>query len=177
MNNVSSMVMPYHLITMTPYHVCSLGGIYFQPSTQPLTGTWPVANLAFFIPFRLPTVVVVTLMFAYNGAAVNGNLDLGIYDASGNRLISSGGVAQAGINQIQTLDIPDTKIGPGIFYMAIVLDNIVGTIFRQTPSTIYLRMMGIVQMANAYPLPLTAVFATMAQIHIPDFGFTIRGFV
>lgn len=175
MKNVSVVILPYHLITISTFHPTSMGG-YSYSIGAPVSIAWSAANRAVYIPFRLPTVITATIMFLFNGAAVNGNLDIGIYDEGGTRLISSGAVAQAGISQIQSVDITDTRFGPGLFYMALALDNNVGTVYQSGPGTVRLRAAGCVMEEGAFPLPAVAAFISYAT-SLPLFGFTTRGFV
>jgi hypothetical protein len=57
-------------------------------------------------------------MLVLNGATASGNMDVGIYDYAGTRLVSSGSTAQSGTSAFQDFDITDTLLGPGIFYLA-----------------------------------------------------------
>ncbi len=131
--------------------------------------TWPTANKAVFIPFRLAQPVLVTKLFTWNGAAVSGNLDIGIYDASGTKLVSSGSTAQSGTNALQVIDVTDTWIGPGQFYFALVLDNATGTIVRNNlGGAIFSQMNGLAEMTSAFPLPATATLAatSVSLLHV-----------
>ena len=102
-----------------------------------------------------------------------GNVDVGIYNAGFHLIVSSGAVAQAGVNVIQVLDIADTWIGPGLFYMAVSLSNNGGRLFMANVS-IYARRQGAVQMAAANPLPAVFVPAVPAFTYTPVFGLSSR---
>lgn len=132
------------------------------------SAVWPTASTAYFFPQMVTTTTVVRQMLHENGTAVSGNVDVGIYDELGTRLVSRGGVAQAGISSIQVHDITDTVLGPGTYYLALVLDNTTGTIMRGVPHLGVLRTCGVQQMATAYPLPTTATFATLTTGTIPS---------
>jgi len=171
------LVLPDGLVTISPYHQCSVGATIGSMG-GPYSSTWASASRAIFVPFRIPRSILVLNMWTYNGAAVGNNLDIGIYSKDGTRLVSSGSTAQAGINVIQTLDITDTLIGPGLFYMALSFDGTVSTVFRSLPGNIvFPRILGMVSMNNAFPLPASAVFATLASSTIPVFGLTVRSIV
>ena len=133
---------------------------------------WPANNLALFVPFRVIMPMRIGMMYAINGASVAGNIDLGIYNAQGVKLASNGGLAQAGTSRTQTLNMAAAyRVGPGqYYYMAIALSSTGGFNMRYTPGSIVCQVYGMAQMANAYPLPNNAVFASIADNYFPGFG-------
>lgn len=141
------------------------------------SGAYPSANVAIYVPFVATCRFTARRLFLYNGATASGNLDLGIYDASADnaprrRLVSSGSTAQSGTNVLQLVDNTDLDIGPGLFFLAIVLDNTTGALFCRVPTAEFLRAFGVFQEASAFPLPATATPATMAQAYMPYFGLS-----
>lgn len=129
-----------------------------------LTGmAWPSANLAIFIPIRLALPVVVYKLVIGAGTTAAGNFDVGIYDASGNRLVSSGATAK-GAATAHVLNITDTLIGPGLYYLAMAADG-TNNYMMLVPSGTSpvpvqkMRLSGIMGMATAYVLPAVATFA------------------
>ena len=159
--------------TITPWHPESIGA---REGMNPTSAVWPSANRAIFIPFRLWHPITARLLFVHNGAAVNGNLDVGLYDPDGNRLVSSGSTAQAGINVIQTLNIADTQLGPGWFYMAMAMDNIVGAVLRRAPSISIGKLLGLAMQDAAFPLPNPAAIIALntAAAYYPFIGLCTR---
>ena len=91
--------------------------------TSAASATYVAANRAHYIPFVVSEPITVVQLFAYNGATASGNIDMGIYDAKGTKLVSIGSTAQAGTNALQTFDITDTVLGSGRFYLAVAMDN------------------------------------------------------
>lgn len=136
------------------------------------TGAWPVANLAIFIPLPIAAPFVATQMWVCNGGTVSGNIDVGIYTAEGALVVSKGSTAHAGTTQDQTFDITDTLLNPGLYYLAVALDNNVGIIWHTVHPANNARMMGVLQMGSAFALPATATFAAMAQVYIPEIFVT-----
>lgn len=132
---------------------------------------WPSANLAIFVPFRLRAPVVVCKLVTGAGATAAGNFDVGIFDAQGNKIVSSGATAKgASVEQIS--DITDTQIGPGVYYLAMAADgtNNYEMVVPTGTSPVPLqktRLYGVVQMATAYTLPATATFAAATNAPIP----------
>ena len=137
--------------------------------------TYPVANLAIFMPFRIGIPITVKQLFSYNGLVAAGNIDMGIYDRNGVRLVSAGSTAQAGTSDLQAFNITDTQIGPGLFYIAIAKDDIVGTLIRITTGASWnWQVLGLAQQASAFPLPATATFAAYGQLLCPFIGLSTR---
>lgn len=138
-----------------------------------ISGTYPTANLALYIPFRLQEPISITKLFSVNGAVVSGNIDVGIYSVDGTRLVSSGSTAQAGTDVCQAFDIADTLLVPGDFYLAVAMNNATGTLFRGAPAAPgaqLLRLAGVFRQTSAFPLPATASFATPTVSYTPAIG-------
>jgi len=170
-----NLVIPDGLVTIDPNSMCSLG--YASYTGAAVSVAWQSANRAIYIPFRISRSILVLNMYTFNGAVVNGNLDIGIYDKHGTRIVSSGSTAQAGVSSIQTLNITDTVIGPGLFYMALALSTNGTILFQNTGATgMFMKAMGLAQQANAFPLPANATFATYTD-YLWHFGLTARSIV
>ena len=136
--------------------VVSSGGAYNN------SATWSSVNQALFTPVTLTVPVTVYQLACFNGTAVSGNIDLGIYDSVGTRLVSSGSTAQAGTTAAQVIDITDTNLVPGVYYLAQAMDNTTGTIHGSVIGNLMLAACGVVQMASAFPLPSTATYAGLS---------------
>lgn len=132
------------------------------------TSAWPTANLALFVPFTISSPITVVQMGVSNGGTVSGNLDVGIYDITGALLVSKGTTAQAGASAVQLLDITNTTLNPGTYFMAMAADNITGTYNSTTTGDQRLwQVCGMQQMATAFVLPATATFANPGQAYVP----------
>jgi hypothetical protein len=139
------------------------------------SAVYPVANTAYFVPFATAEPLTVVKLFAQNGATVSGNIDVGIYAVDGTRLVSSGSTGQTPTATVQIFDIADTLIGPGqVFYLAIAMDNTTGTLFRISIGVNTGSILGMAEMASAFPLPATATLATLVNGYLPTFGLTGR---
>ena len=165
-------------VTLTPWHELSLGWlITHEESTSPVSGNYPAANRAFYIPFRLDAADTFVKLFVANGATASGNIDVGVYSESGTRLLSTGSTAQSGTNTLQLFDITDTAFGPGYFYMAIAMDNTTGTVMQSQPGGAAransIATWGVKQEASAFPLPATATFANGNALFMPLFGLSL----
>ena len=76
---------------------------------------WPSANGALLFPFTLTKQIIVLEVFVYNGATISGSFDVGVYSADGNKVFSSGAVAQSTASVIQS-----ASVSTNIFHTCIV---------------------------------------------------------
>jgi hypothetical protein len=134
-------------------------------------------NLAWYVPFEIHDVPwVAKRMFVYNGATGTGNIDLGIYDSQGNRLVSFGSVAKVASAAIQYVDITDTTLQPGLYFMAFASNSATDTFAQRQPSLQQLRALNVRQQTSAFALPNPAVFAVPTIAILPEFGVSSRTF-
>lgn len=136
---------------------------------------WPSANLAVFVPWLLAVPWTARQMFWFNGSAVAGNLDIGIYDSTGTRKVSKGTTAQATTNTMQIADITDTLLTPGLYYLSMSSDTSgvtqkVGSVTLAQAA--FGSVCGIFQAATAFVLPSSVTFASYAQTVVPLIGVT-----
>ncbi len=172
------------LVTINPYSLESLGSGLAVWGAGSMNGAasavYPTANLAIFIPFAITNPITIVNLFAYNGTVASGNIDIGIYDVAGTKIVSTGSTAQAGTSALQVIAPTSTQLGAGVYYMAIAMDNTTGTLLRsniagQTVSL--LKTVGMAQMATAFPLPAAATFETVSNAYIPLIGLSTRSVV
>jgi hypothetical protein len=117
---------------------------------------YPTADLAIYTPVLVMVRVVVLKLFVAVASA-SGNLDVGLYDAAGIRLVSSGTTAAA---VPFTPDVTDTTIGPGLYYLAVVADNTTVTITRDSDAAPVCAATGLLteQLGAGGTLPATATW-------------------
>jgi hypothetical protein len=120
---------------------------------------WPSASMAIYVPIRVKQRVIVVSLAISNGATVTGNLDLGLYSATGVRLVSTGSTAQSGVNTEQVISVTGTSIGPGLYYLAAAMDGTTGTVRAFSPASPVATSAGLLTEASAFSLPDTATFA------------------
>ena len=85
--------------------------------------TWDTANRAIYVPIVVPHPVVVRKLWFGNNVTATGNYDLGLYDASGNKILSRGSTVKPASSTEAVWDCTDTVIGGGIYYMALNSDT------------------------------------------------------
>lgn len=143
---------------------------------NPTSRAWGGANTAVFIPFQVQQTCVAYKMWYASGTPIDaaGHLDLGIYDEALNRLVSTGSTAQGAVTAMHTVDIADTTLVPGRYYMAMSCDSVTGQYRQWSGSLRALGQYDIWKMDTAFPLPATATFALMTFGAFPDIGITFR---
>lgn len=148
----------------------SVGDMALTRSSPFTTATaWTTANDAIYIPFLVQAPCTAYQMAIENGATVAGNVDLGIYDVNQVRLVSIGSTAMAGVSTIQTFNITDTVLGPGVYFMAFASDSTTATFVGMPAGTAqWLRSYGVQQQATAFALPATATMATPTRTVVPS---------
>jgi hypothetical protein len=113
------------------------------------------------------------------GSAAGGNFDVGIYDAYGNKIVTSGATARTANSEV-VLDITDTVLDAGKYYFAMAADG-TNNYSMITPSGISpvplqkSRLYGMLQMATAYTLPDPVTFAAATSSPIPMIAAYLRG--
>ena len=138
-------------------------------------GVWPAANRAIFLPFMVESAVTAYMM-AIEVTVQSGNCDIGIYDVLGaTRLVSTGSTAVGAVG-IQTFDITDTLLLPGVYYAALNVDNITAAVARSTSvSALWLQSVGVQQQAvGAVTLPNPATLANPASAYLPNIAVGLK---
>jgi hypothetical protein len=141
------------------------------------SGAWPTANLAILVPCPIASPFLVTQIYVFNGTAVSGNIDVGIYTAEGALVVAAGSTAQTGTSSIQAFNVTDTLLAPGLYYLACALDNNTGIVSHNVPPATQCRMMGVRQATSAFALPSTVTFAAAANAYVPCIYLTAAGVI
>jgi hypothetical protein len=142
----------------------------FQGHAQ---NTWPAANRALLIPFRVSAPWVVRRVFWYNGNDPTGNADMGIYTLDGRRLCSIGSTART-TNAMQGVNLgTPVVVGPGWFFFALCCGS-TGTFFSNGVSgQLPLDSLGFAQVDNGaitLPATLTPARWATATFLVPQMG-------
>jgi hypothetical protein len=133
---------------------------------------WFAANCPAAYPFVVNEPKVIYQLGWMNGSAAGGNWDVGVYDTSWNRLISAGSTGGASNSTYQFVNVTDTPIKPGRYYLVGVHDvttaNHVNASVAQGLSI--QNMTGAQDSATAalpLPDPLTNMVATATNTVVP----------
>jgi hypothetical protein len=78
---------------------------------------WTTADLVHYAPIRVKRhVIAVKLWFGSEATGTN-NIDIGIFNRAGTKIISTGLVAKPASNTCSVQDITDTPLAPDLYYM------------------------------------------------------------
>jgi hypothetical protein len=147
---------------------------YAEPAGQ---AAWPSANLAIYVPLRIPSRIVVRKLWVAVGNTATGNIDMALYDASGVAVVEA--TAAAHTSQMeQVFDVTDTTVGPGLYYIGVASDSGTDNFNRYTPAAPVAAAWGVLTQTSAYPLPSTATFALDQTLaYVPVAGLLIEATV
>lgn len=148
-----------------------------------LNNVFPAANRSIHVPFGIAEPIIVANLWWHNGSVLSGNVDIGIYDTAGTLIVHQGSTAMSGTNRLQAVDITDTPLMPGRYYMALVSDTSSaaqqfggwGMIAAQSAAT--LQGLGIQQAVSNFPLATGVSISSNTGRVLPMFGLTARTFV
>lgn len=147
---------------------------------QYTSAVYQTANNAKYSRVFNPRAFRMTHAYVQNGTVVSGNFDIGVYDARGVKIASTGSTAQAGTSTIQWVAL-DALIPAGWVTLAFVLDNTTGTtMVPSTPVTHFPTRMydalGFASEGTAHPLPATLTPVTLGAttVNLPIWGVVKR---
>lgn len=88
------------------------------------SAAWLSANDPLALPFRLSQPATVTQLGWVNGSAAGDNADIGIYTPAWARLVSAGSTACSGNSAWQWVDVADTTLPAGKYYLVYVRSSV-----------------------------------------------------
>ncbi len=131
---------------------------FVSASFSAIGGPWPSANKPIAVPFRVFKGMTVYQLGWRNGSGtMTDSFDIGIYDSSFNRKVSGGGTARSGVSSVQWVDVTDTYLTPGKYFLAGANNGITASNLVYASSSLAVTLlagMGFQDSAtNSYPLP------------------------
>ena len=130
--------------------------------------TWPAANMAKFTACVITHPVNITAIMFINGGAASGNIDVGIYDLAGTKIVSSGSTVMAGTGGGWTVtSVSSTLLVPGMYYLALAIDNTTASVTMRGWNQVASDFLLYRQMASAFALPATATYASNSNSKTP----------
>jgi hypothetical protein len=148
-------------------------------NVNPAGTNYPAANVTILVPFGIAEPILVLKLWLENGAAVAGNIDLGIFGPDGTLIVGKGSTGQSGTSVIQELDITDTRLDPGRYYLGITSDtsDVTQKVLTYTAAVSgQWSVCGVLQAAQGPPL-VSVTLATCAQLSVPWMGLSARSLV
>lgn len=152
-----------------PVRISSVGryadlGMYGTAGGIINTATLVAANRGIFLPIYFDHLVLVNKLWWFNGSNVTGNADVGVYNDAFNLAVSTGATARVNTNRIQEVDVADTFLVPGRYYLALS-SSATGNFCALTGGTVIKqRMCGALQQDTVHPLPSTAAPVAIADV-------------
>ena len=162
-------------------HVCTMGRYNSIPWEAASLGTgatssvaWPTNNLAVYVPISIPAPFTVARFMIANASNLTGTVDIGIYNAAGVLLLSTGNSARASASAVQYLDVTNTVFQPGHYYLGLVASSTTGTYLGATfSSSTRAALSGPLQEALGSATLVNPMTPTAyAQTSIFQYGFT-----
>lgn len=178
---MSNIFQPQFIYQPVPFHVCSVGryssvswGLMALGDGDVLTPGWAVNDLAIYVPVSIPVPFTIARFLIANGSNITGNVDVGIYNAAGTRLLSTGSTVRANASAVQYIGVTDQVFQAGTYYLALVGSSTTGTYLQPSVSSAArARMLGVLEeQLGATTLPATMTPVAFTQTLIPQFGFT-----
>lgn len=165
---------PLHIHSLGRYSLAAASMGAFDTTQAVASTAWPANNRAIYVPIRTDVTTTYARGVVINGTNATGNADVGIYDAAGTRLTSSGSTARTGTTTLDFYPVTDLVLPPGFYYLGIVLSSTTGTVQGIVPTTVPLtRATGCLQEAlGATTLPSSMTGVSMASAFIPCFGYS-----
>lgn len=158
------------LVTISPWSPQSLGvPLVMCGQGAPSSQNYVTALLSVFIPFWVPVPITIFKMGWGNGAAVAGNIDVGIYKPDGTKMVSSGSTAQSGTGTLQVVDVTDTFLMRGLYYLAMSSDTSGATqkVIAALPAAGIPQSLGLLQQVSSFPLTGPMTFARYTAAFVP----------
>lgn len=114
---------------------------------------WPASGLGYYCPVSLEVPATIYKMSVINGATINGTMGVGIYDESFNRLTSVAAASHSGASVIQTFDIADITVMPGIYYLMLCMASTTATVQGCAMTTLAGRTCGLLEQTSITDTP------------------------
>lgn len=137
---------------------------------------WPAANLIIYVPIVVKQMVLVKKIWFGAGGTGTGNIDLGIYNRAGTRLVSSGTIAHGTGNNEKVVDITDLPLKPDLYYMALQGSNNTDTMYRENLAGPAPAAGGVRdEAAGGFGLPATATWVVDSALgYVPEMGIFVE---
>jgi hypothetical protein len=136
---------------------------------DPSAASATTANNAFYNAVVVPEFVVLTGIRIVVGTA-SGNVDVGVYDAN-RKLLAHSGSTTCPASGANTINVAATYLMPGLYYLAIAVDNGTVTMTRSGASAIA----GNYSTTTSFPLPSTFTVGVATARNFTTLGIVAGG--
>jgi hypothetical protein len=149
-------------------------------SANDSSGAWAAANDPFATPFLVTEAALVTSLGVCNGSAAGDSVDIGVYDRSWNRIVSTGSQTPSTASGFDFFDVTDTALAPGMYYCVVARSAITANrqlFFGHTADARLCRFAGCYDSTtDAFPLPnpLTNMVPAATFTRVPFWAVVFR---
>lgn len=164
------------VLVLSPLSLVSVGleSLSMGNSGATSSSAWPSGNRALFVPFAIERPWTARKTVHWNASTTDGNMDIGIYTRDGRRIVSTGSFVASGANAAQVNAIAETTLAPGSYYMAMATNGTRSKGVISGISVAEARMLGVMEMDTAMPLPATATLSPVSTAIVPIICFDSR---
>jgi hypothetical protein len=148
-------------------------GALNQGSVGPVgAAAWPTQFMIIYVPLPIRQTLIARKLWLAAGATGTGNVDIGIYNRAGTRLVNSGSTAKIAASNEQVFDTTDVRLKPDLYYLALQSDSTTDTFNRNTPIAPNAAAMGVrTQTPGSLGLPSTATWViNQTLLYVPILG-------
>lgn len=144
------------------------------------SGPWLSANKPVATPFIVREADTITHLAVRNGSAAGESVDLGVYDLSWAKIVTTGSQTPVTASGWDVFDVTDTPIAPGRYYQVTVRDNVTANrqaFVSHTASALMCSAFGMQESAtNQFPLgtTLTDMAPTTVATRFPMWSVLFR---
>lgn len=164
-----------------PLHIINVGRYSDMRSIMRIGSSWSfasqawgTANLARYTPLSIPVRFTVA-RFMLPNQNTTGNVDVGLYDNSGKRLLSTGTIARANAGAVQYAGVTDQSFPPGNYYLGMVCSSATANAMASSSnSLVNSRIAGLLEEALGSTVLPTTMTPTVNTLSATFFvwGFT-----
>ena len=141
-------------------------------SATPAAVTWPLANLAIFVPIYFNEAGTIYEVGCGTGATAGGSFDIGLYDMAGAKIATTGTQARTA-SAWNPVNWTDLVIAAGWYYAAMAANG-VDTYSGVSPAAGLAEAVGVCEMQAAFVLPGTATLVRTTRAFAPNITFAMR---
>lgn len=151
-------------------------GPELRPAYAGFTSAAWTQNRVIAIPLVVQRPYQVKQFFWYNGATVNGNTDVAIYNEGAMAKVGNGtgSTANSGTSVIQVVDVADFVLAANTrYWLALSSDSATQTYQRMNPSAVLMDWISIREQLSGWSsgLPASLTLAVPTVAYLPFFGF------
>lgn len=155
---------------------CSVGYDLAAMNSGSIGNISLTANRALLVPIYVPSDMLVRKFMYITNTTPSGTIDMGLYDDAFTRIVSKGSTAIGGASALVEMDVTDTPIDRGMYYLALSASaSGTSVLVGGTTGTVSLtKVVGSLIQDTAHPLPATLTPVVVTNAVLPLVGISQR---